>query len=168
MVVERKAAEDQQKADGGAAGILEEDADGEGESAKDENSRHNWISRAAVGTIHVRLGFAKAEEGDNGEAVKNPRREDEEVGEFFEGAGQRHQACQRTLKNQRATRSQEFGMDAVGDFEKNFIASHRVGNARAAEDRRIERADGGNNHSESDPDGGPAAGNVFDNIRRDV
>ena len=105
VIIEGKAEQDQAKADGGAAGILEEDADGEGERAENEDSRDDRIARAAVRTIHLWFGFAKAEKGDNREAVENPRREDEEVREFFECSGEGHEARENALKNESAAGS---------------------------------------------------------------
>ena len=59
-------------------------------------------------------------------------------------------------------------MDAIGNFEENFVAGHGVGNARAAENGRIERADGGDDHGERDPERGAAAGDVCDDVGGDV
>jgi len=49
VTVEGEAGEDEEKADGRAPGILEEDADGERERTGDENARDEGIARATIG-----------------------------------------------------------------------------------------------------------------------
>ena len=41
----------------------------------------------------------EADQGEDGGAVEDPGGEDEEVGEFFESAGERHHAGENSLKN---------------------------------------------------------------------
>src|SRR5882724_6674886 len=59
-------------------------------------------------------------------------------------------------------------MDAADDFEKDAVAGHRVGWARAAQDRRVHRAERRDDHGDGDPDGSTAADDVFDHVRGDV
>src|SRR5215831_315751 len=114
VAVEGEAEKNQEEADGGAAGILEEDADCEGERAEDEDSGDKGIAGATIGARQLGLGSAETEERHNGEAVENPRREDEEVGELFKSSREGREAGENALKDESATGREKFGMDAVG------------------------------------------------------
>ena len=67
--------------------------------ADNEKAGDYGVAPAAIGARHVGFGVAEAEEGDYCQAVENPAGEDEEIGEFFEGACQGHQAREHALKN---------------------------------------------------------------------
>ena len=88
--IERQPYENQQQADGGAAGAFDPDVDGKGQSAGYEYAGDPGITPATVGAGKIGFGFPHAEEGDDGEAVEDPGSEDEEIGEFLESSGQGH------------------------------------------------------------------------------
>ncbi len=106
-----------------------------------------------VGTRQIRFCLAHAKESDDGEAVEDPAREDEEICQFFESARERHQACENPLKNKRSSRGAILRMNAVGNFEENPVAGHGVTDTRAAQHRRIHGAERGNHHRPGDPRG---------------
>jgi len=72
------------------------------------------------------------------------------------------------LENKGAAGSAEFGVDAVGDFEKDFVAGHGVGDARAAEDAGVHGAEGGDGHGDGDPQRGAASGDMLDYVTGDM
>src|SRR5262249_22650667 len=150
--VEGETEQDKGKADGRAAGILKEDADGQRECAGDEDSGNKRIAGAAVGTRHVGFGLAQAEKRYNGKSVEDPTRANEEARTCREGCGERDEARQHAGKNKRTAGSEKLGMNTVGDAEEKFVARDGVRNARAAEDGRIERSNCGNYHGQRDPD----------------
>lgn len=92
-VEERQAGEDQEEADGGAGGALEPDIYSEKEGACYEQTGDYGVAPAAIGAGEFGLGFAESEEGEDGEAVKNPAGKNIETREFFESAAQGHEAC---------------------------------------------------------------------------
>jgi len=167
-VVERETGEDEEEANGGAPWADEPEIDGESESSEDEDSGNPRVAPASVGAREIRLEFAKTKEGDDSEAIENPSGEDEEVGEFFEGAGEGHDAGENALKDQGAARSAVLGVDAVGDPEEGVIAGHGVRDAGAAEDRGVHRAESGDDHGKSDPSGETVAEDAIDDVGSDV
>src|SRR5882672_3966116 len=91
MPVKGQPGEDKQEPNRGAAWALEPDVESEGEGAGDEQTGDPGVAPATVGTRQIRFRLAHAKEGDDGEAVEDPAGEDEEIGQFFEGARERHQ-----------------------------------------------------------------------------
>src|SRR5258708_11595780 len=159
MPVKREAGENQEEADGGAAGALEPDIESESKRAGDEEAGDPGVAPAAIGARQIGFGLAHAKEGDNGGGVEDPGSKNKEIGQLFECSRQRHQTCQYALKEQRAPGPSEFRMDAPDDLEKKSIAGHGVAYARSAENGGVHRTQRGDDHGEGDPTGG---GGPFD------
>ena len=168
VAVKGEACEDQQKADGAADGAVDPDVHCESEGAGNENSWHPGVTPAAIWPGQIGLGAAHTEERDYRETVENPTGKDKEIGQLLKCSGERHQAGEHALKNQCAGRRAKFRVDAVGNLEEDAVARHGVGDASAAQDRRIHGADCGYDHCQGNPASGATACNVFDNIRSDV
>src|SRR5690348_190303 len=132
--VEGKSGENQKEADGGAAGAVDPNINGQGQRASDKNSRYPRIAPAAIRARQVRRGLAHAKERDDCGSIKDPGGKNKKIGQLLERTRQRHQTCQHPLKNQRAAGRAEFRMDASDDLEKNSVAGHGVAHARSAED----------------------------------
>src|SRR5258707_8221464 len=83
--VKRKAREDQEQANGGAAGAVDPDIYGEREGTSDEQGRDPGVAPATVRAWQIGFGLAHAKHCDHRRAVKYPSGKNKKIGELFEG-----------------------------------------------------------------------------------